>query len=476
MRYGTIVKNDVVKRESMLDIVHQFIEKHQLLERHTTVVVGVSGGSDSLALLHFLWSERERYDIQIVVAHVDHMLRGKQSEEDMHFVKHFCDQRSIICEAKQLNVQLYMEQTGKGVQEAARDCRYTFFEQVMHKYKAHCVALAHHGDDQIETVLMRLVRGSTSKGYAGIPIKRPFGNGYIIRPFLCIDRQQIEQYCQNNGLRARHDPSNDKDDYTRNRFRRYVLPFLKSENSRAHEHVQQFSETMSEDEAFLEQLTKEKLKDVVDQQKGHVRVHIPSFMRMPKPLQRRGIQLILNYLYGNVPSSLSSIHINQALLFLKRQHPSGMLHFPNGLKVIRQYEVCIFTFQQEQTSEYELLFRVPETLVLPNGCQLTSQFVDRYPVIEDDEHVVIDVDQLALPLRVRTRKRGDRMKVKGMEHPKKVARIFIDEKIPANEREQWPIVEDANGNIIWIPGVKKSVYTATNITKNRYIVLHYKKQ
>jgi tRNA(Ile)-lysidine synthase len=346
----------------------------------------------------------------------------------------------------------------------------------MHKYKAHCVALAHHGDDQIETVLMRLVRGSTSKGYAGIPIKRPFGNGYIIRPFLCIDRQQIEQYCQNNGLRARHDPSNDKDDYTRNRFRRYVLPFLKSENSRAHEHVQQFSETMSEDEAFLEQLTKEKLKDVVDQQKGHVRVHIPSFMRMPKPLQRRGIQLILNYLYGNVPSSLSSIHINQALLFLKRQHPSGMLHFPNGLKVIRQYEVCIFTFQQEQTSEYEFLFRVPETLVLPNGCQLTSQFVDRYPVIEDDEHVVIDVDQLALPLRVRTRKRGDRMKVKGMEHPKKVARIFIDEKIPANEREQWPIVEDANGNIIWIPGVKKSVYTATNITKNRYIVLHYKKQ
>ncbi len=142
-------------------------------------------------------------------------------------------------------------------------------------------------------------------------------------------------------------------------------------------------------------------------------------MRMPKPLQRRGIQLILNYLYGNVPSSLSSIHINQALLFLKRQHPSGMLHFPNGLKVIRQYEVCIFTFQQEQTSEYEFLFRVPETLVLPNGCQLTSQFVDRYPVIEDDEHVVIDVDQLALPLRVRTRKRGDRMKVKGMEHPKK---------------------------------------------------------
>ncbi|KHF28457.1 tRNA(Ile)-lysidine synthase [Anoxybacillus sp. BCO1] len=147
-----------------------------------------------------------------------------------------------------------------------------------------------------------------------------------------------------------------------------------------------------------------------------------------------------------------------------------MLHFPNGLKVIRQYEVCIFTFQQEQTSEYELLFRVPETLVLPNGCQLTSQFVDRYPVIEDDEHVVIDVDQLALPLRVRTRKRGDRMKVKGMEHPKKVARIFIDEKIPANEREQWPIVEDANGNIIWIPGVKNQFIQQQILQKSLYCI------
>lgn len=460
----------------MLEVVRQFIEKHELLESGTTVVVGVSGGPDSLALLHFLWNERDRYDIQIVVAHVDHMLRGKQSEEDMHFVKHFCAQHSIICEATQMNVQLYMEQTGKGVQEAARACRYAFFEQVMRKYGARYIALAHHGDDQIETVLMRLVRGSISKGYAGIPIKRPFGNGYIIRPFLCIDRQQIEQYCQNNALHARHDPSNDKDDYTRNRFRHYVLPFLKRENNRVHEHVQQFSEMLSEDEAFLEQLTKEKLKHVADQKEGCVRVDIPSFMRMPKPLQRRGIQLILNYLYGNVPSPLSSIHINQALLFLKRPHPSGMLHFPNGLKVIRQYEMCVFTFQQEQTSEYDLTLHVPDTLTLPNGCQLISKFVDRYPFIEDDHHVVFDVDQLALPLRVRTRKHGDRMKVKGMEHSKKVARIFIDEKIPANERGQWPIVEDANGNIIWIPGVKKSVYTATNITKNRYIVLHYKKQ
>ncbi len=460
----------------MLEVVHEFIEKHQLLERGTTVVVGVSGGPDSLALLHFLWSEKERYDIQLVVAHVDHMLRGKQSEEDMHFVKHFCEQRSIICEATQLNVPAYMEQTGKGVQEAARDCRYTFFKQVMSKYHAHYVALGHHGDDQIETVLMRLVRGSTTKGYAGIPVKRPFSNGYIIRPFLCIDRQRIDQYCQNNGLHPRQDPSNEKDDYTRNRFRHFVLPFFKQENSRVHEHIQQFSEMMSEDEAFLEQLTKETLKHVADQKEGCVRIDILSFMSMPKPLQRRGIQLILNYLYGNVPSSLSSIHINQALQFLKRQHPSGMLHFPNGLKVIRQYEVCIFTFQQEQTNEYEFLFRVPDTLVLPNGCQLISQLVDHYPFVEGDNYVVFDADQLRLPLRVRTRNDGDRMKVKGMEHPKKVSRIFIDEKIPASERAQWPIVEDANGNIIWIPGVKKSAYTATNITKNRYIVLHYKKQ
>lgn len=114
----------------MLEVVHEFIEKHQLLERGTTVVVGVSGGPDSLALLHFLWSERERYDIQLVAAHVDHMLRGKQSEEDMHFVKHFCEQHSIICEATQLDVPAYMERTGKGVQEAARDVDTPFLSKL----------------------------------------------------------------------------------------------------------------------------------------------------------------------------------------------------------------------------------------------------------------------------------------------------------------------------------------------------------
>jgi tRNA(Ile)-lysidine synthase len=470
--------NYFLKEGDRLEKVRAFIEKHQLLEKRSTVVVGVSGGPDSLALLHFFWTMKEQLDLTIIAAHVDHMFRGKQSEEDMHFVKHFCEKFGIICEAIQVNVQEHMNRFQLGAQEAARECRYRFFDQVMRKYNAHYLALAHHGDDQIETILMRLVRGSLPRGYAGIPIKRPFSTGYIIRPFLCIDREEIERYCRIYQLEPRRDPSNDKDDYTRNRFRHHVLPFLKKENIHVHEHFQRFSEMMSEDEAFLEELTIQAMNNVIKKQQDCVEIEIPPFLAMPKPLQRRGIQLILNYLYRNIPSSLSSVHINNALFFLNRQHPSGVLHFPNGLKLIRKYHIGLFTFDsnEKEVDAYNFEMNIPGTLHLPNGFVMISEFWGQYPKERHHHLFIVDPDLISLPLRVRTRKAGDRMEMKGMRGTKKISRIFIDEKVPLNERNLWPIVEDAQGRIIWLPGLKKSVYEATDVTKNRYIVLHYKKQ
>jgi tRNA(Ile)-lysidine synthase len=462
---------------TMLEKVRLFLKKHQLLTSHSTVVVGVSGGPDSLALLHVFQNIQSEYQLKIIAAHVDHMFRGKQSEEDMNFVKHFCDELGIICEAKQINVPEFQKRSGLSAQAAARECRYRFFEQVMKKYSAHYLALGHHGDDQIETVLMKLVRGSIGRGYGGIPVKRKFGTGYIIRPFLSVSRNEIETYCREQRLQPRYDPSNEKDDYTRNRFRHHIVPLLKKENPNVHERFQHYSEMVMEDEAFLEELTLQAMNKVIKKQQGKITLEIEPFRTMPKPLQRRGIQLILNYLYKDIPPSLSSVHINNLLTFLNNKHPSGRMDFPSGLKIIRSYGICTFMFQEAQVNTYHFRLEIPSVLSLPNGYAIVSEFWEHYPKELTGNHIfIIDPESVPLPLYVRTRRDGDRMALKGTNGTKKIKDIFIDAKIPLAERKSWPIVEDAAGNIIWIPQLKKSVYEATDITKKRYIVLHYKEQ
>lgn len=461
----------------MLEKVRLFLKKHELLKPQSTVVVGVSGGPDSLALLHILYRLQRELQLNIIAAHVDHMFRGRQSEEDMNFVRRFCNEIGVICEAKQINVPEFQKLSRLGAQEAARACRYNFFEEVMSKYSADYMALGHHGDDQVETVLMRLVRGSSGKGYSGIPLKRKFGTGYIIRPFLTVSRDEIELYCEEQGLEPRYDASNEKDDYTRNRFRHYVLPVLKKENPNVHEKFQQFSEWIMEDELYLEELTLQALNNVIKRQPLKVTLQIESFRKMPKPLQRRGIQIILNYLYQDIPPSLSSIHINNVLALLDGKRPSGKLNFPSGLRIIRSYNICMFTFGEENKVSYHFELDVPSVLLLPNEHAIISEFWEYYPKeLKGNNIFIIDPDLTSLPLQVRTRRAGDRITLKGTNGTKKIKDIFIDAKIPLMERESWPIVQDSKGNILWLPCLKKSNYEASDITKRRYIVLHYKEQ
>jgi tRNA(Ile)-lysidine synthase len=227
------------------------------------MVVGVSGGPDSLALLHFLWMQREEKNLSIVAAHVDHMFRGQESFEDALFVKAYCEQKEIPFEMARINVPEIIQRTKKNSQVASRQARYEFFEGIMEKYKYDFLALGHHGDDQVETILMRLTRGSSGAARAGIPFTRPFGNGFIIRPFLSLTKEELSEYCQKQHLVPRIDPSNKKSIYSRNRFRNEVLPFLKAENQNVHEHFQRFSEDVQNDEILLQELTVQRMNKVM---------------------------------------------------------------------------------------------------------------------------------------------------------------------------------------------------------------------
>lgn len=453
--------------------VNAFLERHNFQLQNKAIAVGVSGGPDSLALLHYLWNEREKKSLRIVAVHVDHMFRGEESYQDALHVKGYCEQMGIPFEMKRMDVPAYMDESGLSSQQAARECRYQFFEEVMFKHNLQFLALGHHGDDQVETVLMRLTRGSSGKARAGIPFSRPFGQMVIFRPFLCLTKEDLEEYCKINHLVPRIDPSNEKEYYSRNRFRKNILPFLKEENPAVHEHFQRFSEELRMDEDYLVELTREKLNKVMKKEDSKITIDISSFVQMPMPLQRRAIKLILNYLYKDRPASLSAIHIEKIFSIIRNPHPSGTLDFPSGLRIIRSYGNCHFQLNPPDRHSYCFEINGTDRVMLPNGDLIEARLLDEVPGnITSRNHFIIDLQHSYLPLMVRTRQQGDRMTLKGMAGTRKLKDIFIDMKIPLAERDEWPVVADQEGRILWLPGLKKSDHEASK-DGNRLLLLIY---
>jgi tRNA(Ile)-lysidine synthase len=456
--------------------VEVFLDRHGFALENKKIVVGVSGGPDSLALLHYLWAQKEKRNLSVVVAHLDHMFRGQESYEDALFVKSFCEKKAICFEMAQVNVPERMERTGNSSEVEAREARYEFFAEVMEKYGYSYLALGHHGDDQIETILMRLTRGSTGRARAGIPFTRPFANGVIFRPFLSVTKAEIQQYCQKHQLEPRIDPSNEKSIYSRNRFRKEVVPFLKLENRHVHEHFQRFSEELQSDEAFLQELTAQSMNKVMTiDELSHITIDIKRFLKVPLPLQRRGIQLILNYLYKEKPASLSAIHINQVFSLIHHPQPSGKLDLPSGLKVIRSYLKISFQFQLPDVQGYYFELTEPGWIDLPDGGRIKVEYIDEKLPISDPSTSVFDAEKIKWPIKIRSRKMGDRMTLKGMIGSKKIKDIFIDRKVPVQERDTWPVITDGEDTIIWLPGLKKSSFEGIDPTTKHYLLLTFHK-
>lgn len=461
----------------MIQEVEKFINRHGLISENQKIIVGVSGGPDSMALLHFLWTHKKMYKIEIVVAHVDHMFRGKQSEEDAQFVEEYCKTNGITFEGTRINVKEYMKKTGKSSQVAARECRYQFYREMMAEHMVNILALGHHGDDQIETMLMRLVNGVIDPSSVGMPVKRDFENGMLIRPFLCITKSDIEQYCKEQNIAYRLDPSNEKDVYLRNRFRAQVLPFLKQENTSVHLRFQQFSEILNEDTLFLNEMAQESLKTIATyEEQESCSFKKQEFIVFPKPLQRRGIHLILNYLYKNRPVVVSTIHIEDCLQLINNGDSFGEIHLPDNLRFVKSYDHCKFSFEKHQIdSPYEMEFILPGFIQTPMG-DIIGEIRNGFPKdAKGKDTFICNLEDVQFPLKVRSRKLGDRLSLKGSNGSRKIKDIFIDEKIPHAKRDSWPIIEDADGNVIWIPGIKHTKHSFATESAKGWVYLSFQK-
>ena len=441
----------------MQEQVTAFIKKHHLIDKDATVLLGISGGPDSMALMHYFRSIRSALNLNLIVISANHQLRGEEGRRDLEYVQDMCNEWGITFIGTSLNVEKYKRRKKVGTQVAARELRYEFFAKQMREHEADYLALGHHGDDQIETMLMELVRQADSSSFSGMPVKRSFAGGLLIRPLLAVAKDEIESYCQENGIAPRIDPSNQDTFYTRNYFRKNVIPKLKKKNGNLHRTIQYLSESLHDDERYLKQEAEKAVSKAVIFHENERKVSLSAkvFKSYPTALQRRSFHLILNYLYNKLPGNLSYIHEHH---FLKLLETDGniTIDFPHDLKVQKAYDNVTFSFCQsfhsQNTSFHEVL-NIPGKIRLPDGKQIVAEYITKQE--SEAVNTFVIPANIKLPLHVRTRQAGDRMSWKGLNGSRKIKDVFIDEKIPMGQRQAWPLITDDEGTILWLAGLRK---------------------
>ncbi len=422
--------------------------------KDTTIVVAVSGGPDSMVLLNLLLNTNK--NLKIIVAHVNHKHR-LASEEEAQMVKKYAEDHNAIFEYMEIT-----EYTDDNFHNYAREKRYEFFQQCINKYQASYLLTAHHGDDLIETILMRLTRGSSLKGYTGFNDIIQKENYKILRPLITYTKQEIKQYAEDNNIPYRIDESNNEDVYTRNRYRHHVLPFLKQENKNVHQKFYKFSKLLLLCNDYIEKETKQKLQVIY---KNNV-LNIEKFKSQEKIIQLKIIEEILNKEYNTDLMLISDIHTNNILDLIHSKKSNVKINLPNGKIGIKEYNTFKIV-KEEKQNNYN--FEFTEYLLLPN-----NHVLKQVKNTDDTSNNTIRLSskEIKLPLYVRTKKHGDKIAVKGLNGTKKVKDIFIDEKINISKRSTIPILVDSNDKILWICGLKKSKFDKQK-AKNCDIIVKY---
>ncbi|MBR3146438.1 MAG: tRNA lysidine(34) synthetase TilS [Bacilli bacterium] len=433
------------------------IEDHFTFRNGDKIVIGCSTGPDSMALLDMLLKVRNKYNLSIIVAHVNHNVR-KESYEEAEFIKKYCEENNLVCES------MVIEDYGDdNFHNEARNIRYNFFENLVHKYEANYLMTAHHGDDLIETILMRMVRGSNLSGYLGFKSVVNMDGYYIVRPLIYYTKAELEEYDRENNVKYYIDSSNSKDKYTRNRYRKYVLPFLKEEEKDVHLKFLKFSNTLLEAGKFIDKARDRALNRVTENDK----IVIDKFLLEDSYIQREILYYLLSEFYQDDLILLSDRHINLILDLINSGKSNSYINLPNEVIARKDYNYFEIVKEIEDIANYEIEF--DEVVMLPNNKKIER--ID--DTIDNSNNICrLNSKDVSLPLIVRTRKIGDRISVKGLNGTKKVKDIFIDKKIPLLERDNWPIVVDSEGKVVWIPGIKKSRFDKKK-TESYDIILKY---
>ena len=479
--------------------MHRFILRHAMIKNGETVLVAVSGGADSLALLYGLHALHSQLDCQLHIAHLNHCLRPADADAD--FVQQHAANLELPCTIQSTDVSRLVKQWKLSVETAARKARYQFYEEVSTQIGATKVALGHHQDDTAETVLMNLIRGSGSTGMKGIPPVRDFK---FIRPLAGFTRQQIETFLASKGLVPRHDSTNTDTRYLRNRIRHELIPRLESDyNPNIKVGLSRTADVLGAESEYLDTVAQEAFETC--------RVRDPDRVKAPATLesvvldrekfeqfhiavQRRVLRLSFFEMLGSM-GDLYFSHCEAMLSLIEGSTPNAALALPNGLRFRRVYQCLIFEVNTSFRSSFTIVtesFAYPlavpgKTFIAALNTEIAAELGDirsgetlrlpdgRYEAIFDYERVksaFADLPSETFPLTVRNRLQGDRFQPYGMRGTKKIKDFMIDAKVPRYERDRIPMLV-CGDMVLWVVGYTTSDAFKIHSGTRQYLYLRY---
>ena len=426
-----------------------------------TVVVAVSGGPDSTALLHALATLRSELGIRLVAAHLNHGFRGAESEGDAAYVRALCDGLGISNYCEYVDVPALCRRRHLSAQAGAREVRHAFLRRVATGVGARWIALGHNRDDRIETVLLNVLRGSGLDGLVGLAASEP----PLFRPLLEVSRAEIEAYCTSHSLHPRHDSSNDKTDYRRNRLRAELLPHLASYyNHCVGDSLLRLSDIAAADTELLNELARNSLQSVTRSDSDAERVlDAEALARLPLALRRRVLRAAIEAVRGDLHDV--SMEATERILNALATERSEVVSLP--FRETTHVEVALDMptirvrrlIAAAQALPWSYLLEVPGELTLPHAALVLetrrgSSLSEATLMSASEQNLLIfDLREICLPLTVRSWQPGDRMRPRGLGGAKKLQDLFTDRKIRGEERLRFPILVDAAGRVLAVIGL-----------------------
>lgn len=436
----------------LTDNVRGLIKARRMLKRGSTVLAAVSGGADSMALLHLLNGLKEELKIKIVVCHLNHNLRGRESRRDYEFVRKAALKLDLKFEGRTLGKG---ELKGSNIQEKARERRYEFLEEAAEKYGAGRIALGHTLDDQAETVLMRLLKGSSSSGLAGIPPVR----GSCIRPLIESSRSEIESFLHNKGIKFVTDSSNLSSKYLRNDIRLNLIPYIRKRyNPGITVTLGRLSAILAADDEFLRSTAARSFKKALIEDSGGSLVM--DRLRLKK-LHRAVAARVLLQGIGLLreETNVFGPHIDSLMRLIEGERPNAEVRLSGGLRAVREYDrITLTTGKKAQVRPFEKRLKVPGITEIDGlSCSFRATLLKSPPksFVRSASTAYFDADEANGTLILRNMRPGDRITPFGMKGRKKVKEIFIENKVPKGERKTVPLL-CSGAEVLWVAGLKRS--------------------
>ena len=447
-----------------------FIGRYRMIEENDVIVAGVSGGADSVCLLFVLCALREKLGFRIVVCHVNHGLRGEAADRDEQYVEKLCGDLGVPCRVFREDVELFARNGKYSQEEAGRLLRRRAFEEVCRESGGTKIATAHHRDDNAETLLLNIARGTGIRGLCGI---RPV-YGKWIRPLLCLSRHEIEEGLREQGIAWCTDATNEEDSYTRNRIRHNILPALEKQvNAGAAEHLSELAVQAAEIWDYMERQTDEAWNLCVEEHAGgRITVRDGAFAGLAPAVRKMLIHRCICRAAGT-EKNIESVHVSAVMELFDRQ-TGRSADLPGTVRAVRTYGAvelqrgCTGT----NTEERPAVLNIPgETRIPEMGVRITCRIADETDFISAKEipqksyTKLFDYDIIKYSLSARTRRPGDYLTVDVRGRRQKLKAYFINEKVPRPERDRMLLIADGD-HIIWIPGMRmSSAYQVREQTK-----------